>query len=168
MLGDIQVYDTGEFGYPGDTRCNVASGVLASIKAGEPVQKVLGSPYVVAGTTSMPITGSASLMVGIAANTSTDTVAAAGEVRVTKMTPGTSYLIAPKVAATWATQTLYDALVGSRVLIDLTGTLAAGTQTYTLLASDGSTYGCVVLPLDVQKYPNKVRFAFRAAVDYLA
>lgn len=168
MLGDIQVYDSEAFGYPGARKQLVASGVLTSIKAGEPVMKLLGSPYVVAMTTNMPNTGSAFLVVGIAETTSTDTVAAAGEVQVLKMVSGISYLIAPKVAATWATQTLYDALVGSRVLIDLTGTLAAGTQTYTLLAADNSAYGCVVLPLDVQKYPNKVRFAFRNAVDYLA
>jgi hypothetical protein len=168
MLGDIQVYDSGEFGYPGARQYNVASGVLASIKAGEPVQKVLGSPYVVAMTTSMPITGSASLMVGIADTTSTDTVAAAGTVQVLKMVPGVSYLIAPDTAATWATQSAYDALVGSRVLLKLTGTLAAGTQTYTMLATDSANNGCVVLPLDIQKYPTKVRFAFRNAVDYLA
>ena len=162
MLGDIQVYDSGAFGYPGAREYKVASGAVASIKAGEPVMKVLGSPYAVVMSTNMPITGSASLVVGVADTTSTDTVAAVGEVRVLKMLPGISYLIAPKVAATFSPQSAYDLLVGDRVLLDLT------SSTYTILAADGATYGCVVLPLDVQKYPNLVRFAFRDAVDYLA
>jgi hypothetical protein len=168
MLGDIQVYDNGAFGYPGADTYNVASGVVSSIKAGEPVMKLLGDPSVVAMTTNMPNTGSAFLVAGIAETTSTDTASAAGIVKVLKMVEGQSFLIAPKVAATWDTQSEYDALVGDRVLLDLTGTLAAGTQTYTILAADSANYGCVVLPLDVQKYPNKVRFAFRNAVNYLA
>ena len=161
-LGDIQVYDTGAFGYPGDRIYNVASGSVASINAGEPVTKVLGSPYVTVAITGSPLVGSTTLLVGVASTTSTDTASAAGTVRVLKLVEGVSYLIAPKVAATWATQTLYDALVGSRVLLDLT------SSTYTILAADSALNGCVVLPLDVQKYPNKVRFAFKNAADYLA
>ena len=60
------------------------------------------------------------------------------------------------------TQSEYDALVGARVLLDLT----AGV--YTILATDGANNGCVVMPLDISKYPNKVAFTFRAGCNYLA
>ena len=167
MLGDIQVYDSGAFGYPGSREYNVASGTAATIKAGEPVLKVTGSPYVVAMITNMPITGTTNLVVGIADSTSTDTVAAAGTVKVTKLVPGLSWLISPDDTTAWDTQAEYDALVGSRVLLKLTGTAAAKTATYTILAADGSTSGCVVENLNIVDYPNLVAFSFRAGLSYL-
>ena len=168
MLGDLQIYDEGAFGYPGDVEFPVASGTTANkINAGEPVLKALGGYVVSALATNSP-TVATDYLAGVAATTSTDTVAAAGTVKVTKLVPGMSWLISPKVAATWNTQSAYDALVGSRVLLDLTGTAAAKTATYTILAADGSTYGCVILPLDILKYPGKVRFAFRNGCNYLA
>jgi hypothetical protein len=168
MQGDIELYDTGAFGYPGDVEYKATvTGVAKSIKAGEPVQKELGSAFVVAMGTNMPSIGT-SFIAGIAATDSTDTASAGGTVKVTKMRPGQSYLIAPNVAATWNTQAKYDLLVGDRVVIDLTGTAALGTATYTILAADQTYGGCVILPLDVQKYPNKVRFAFREGADYLS
>lgn len=60
------------------------------------------------------------------------------------------------------TQAEYDALVGARVLIDLT----AGS--YTLLASDSANNGCVVEPLDISLFPGKVAFSIRAGANYLA
>lgn len=160
-INDITIYDEGAFGYPGDVEYAVASGAAASINTGEPVTKALGDFVVSAMTTNKPVVAT-DFLAGVAASTSTDTVAAAGTVKVMKLVPGMSFLIAPKVAATWDTQAEYDALVGDRVLIDLT------TGSYTILASDGATSGCVILPLDIQKYPGKVRFAFRNAVNYLA
>lgn len=162
-LADIQIYDEGAFGYPGDVEFSVASGAVASINAGEPVTKALGNStgnVVSAMATNKPVVAT-DFLAGISATTSTDTASLAGKVQVMKLVPGTSFLIAPKVLATWNTQALYDALVGARVLIDLT------TGVYTLLASDGATSGCVVLPLDIAKYPGKVRFAFRNGVNYL-
>ena len=105
---------------------------------------------------------------GLAMSTSTDTAAAAGVVDVMPIVPGMTFICAPGTAASWDTQAEYDALVGARVLLKLTGTAAAGTATYTILAADNSTYGCVVMPLDVKKYPGKVRFAFREGCTYLA
>ena len=61
-----------------------------------------------------------------------------------------------------ATQATYDALVGYRVLLDLTG------STYTILVSDNADNGCVIEPLDVFKYPGKVAFSVREAANYLA
>jgi hypothetical protein len=73
-----------------------------------------------------------------------------------------------KLTITILTQSEYDALVGDRVLIDLTGTAAAGTATYTILGTDSANNGCVILPLDIAKFPGKVRFAFRNACNYLS
>ena len=101
-------------------------------------------------------------LAGISTSVSTDTVAAAGYVMVQPLLPGQVWLIAPKVAATWNTQAEYDALIGKRVLIDLT----AGV--YTILAADGATSGCVIEYLDVSKHPGKVAFSFRAGVRALA
>lgn len=163
MLGDIQIHTEGAFGYPGDDAfCVGASATL--INAGEPVAKSLGNTagsYVTPAATNTPVVGTDNYA-GIASTTSTNTSTAGGSVRVTKLLPGITYLIAPKVAATFATQLLYDALVGARVLLDLT------TGTYTILASDGATNGCVIMPLNVVKNPGQVRFAFRNAVSYLA
>ena len=160
MLGDIQIYDQAAFGYPGDVQYAVAASAT-TIKAGEPVLKSLGSAVAAPLASNMPTAGT-DFMAGIAASTSTNTAGAAGSVQVTKFQDGMSFLISPNNAALWDTQAEYDALVGARVLLDLT----AGV--YTILAADGATHGCVVLPLDISKFPGKVRFAIRDAVNYLA
>lgn len=160
LLGNIQLYDTVATNYPGDDVYAVASGTSGSVVAGTPVLKALGGAAVSAATTNMPVVAT-DFFAGVAATTSTETSGAAGTVAVTKMVPGTTWLIAPKVAATWDTQAEYDALVGDRVLLDLT------SSTWTILATDGATSGCVVMPLDIAKFPGKVRFAFRNGVSYL-
>jgi hypothetical protein len=158
---DIQIYDEAAFGYPGDEQYGVTLGVLTSIKAGEPVSKALGATAVAAMATNKPVVAT-DFLAGIATQDSTDTVTANGIVRVTKVVPGRSFLIVPKVVATFNTQLKYDDLVGARVLIDLT----AGV--YTILAADSATSGCVIMPLDISKFPGKVRFAFRRGVNYLS
>lgn len=160
MIGDITVYSEGAFGYPGDDEYAVAASATL-IYPGEPVAKALGAAAVTPAATNTPVVAT-DFYAGIAASTSTNTSGAAGIVRVTKFSENVSFLIAPKVAATWDTQAEYDALVGDRVLLDLT----AGT--YTILASDGATSGCVIMPLDIAKYPGKVRFQFRNGVNYLS
>lgn len=163
MIGDITVYSEGAFGYPGDDVYTCAANTTV-INAGEPVAKALGNStgnVVTAAATNTPVVAT-DFYAGIAATTSNQTASAAGVVRVTKFSNNLTFLIAPKVAATWDTQAEYDALVGARVLIDLTA------SAYTLLASDGATNGCVVMPLDVAKFPGKVRFQFRNAVNYLS
>lgn len=162
-IGDFKLYAEAAYGYPGDDLYSVAASAT-TIKAGEPVAKALGNStgnVVTPAATNTPVVAT-DFFAGIAATTSTNTSGAAGTVLVTKFTPGVSYIVAPKVAATWNTQALYDALVGARVLLDLT------TGVYTILAADGATNGCVVLPLDILKYPGVVRFAFRNAVNYLS
>lgn len=161
-LGDITFYDEGAFGYPGDVSYRVTSGTTASINAGEPVAKPLGSAFVTTTTGAVPIIAS-DYFAGIAATTSNETSTAVGIVSVTKMLPGVTYLIAPTTAASFDTQSEYDALVGDRVLLDKT---AAGV--YTIAATDGASNGCVIEPLDISKYPGKVRFSIRNGISYLA
>ncbi len=158
-LGDITFYDQGTFGYPGDVEYAFDSSTT-TVKAGEPVNKALGSAFVTQAATNQPVVAT-DFFAGIAATTSTNTSTAVGTVKVTKMVSGQSYLIAPTAPTSWDTQAEYDALVGDRVLLDLT------TGVFTILAADSATYGCVVMPLDIKKYPNKVRFAFRNGVNYL-
>ena len=161
-LGDITLYDEGAFGYPGDFEIAVASSATL-INAGEPVLRVLGSTGNVVSplATSEPTSADAShLWGGLAATTSTNTGSAAGTVKVMKTVPGVTYLIKPKTAASWDTQAEYDALVGSRMTIDLT----AGS--YTLNATDNAANGCIVEPLDIAKYPGKVRFSLRVAATF--
>jgi len=160
-LSDIQILSEGSFGYPGDASFQVASGTIEAIKAGEPVSKALGASVVTALATNKPVVGT-DYMAGIASTTSTETATVAGTVKVMKLVPGVVYLIAPNVPATWDTQAKYNALVGDRVLFDLT------TGVYTILATDGATNGLVVEDLNIAKYPGKVAFSIRAGASYLA
>jgi hypothetical protein len=99
---------------------------------------------------------------GIAAGDYTETAAAAGYVEVYEVQPGDVMLVDPKVAATWNTQAEYDLLVGDRVLMDF---VASGH--YTLLATDGATYGFLVQPLDVIVNPGKVAFSAKLPLNPL-
>ena len=159
-LGDIQVYDEAAFGYPGDVEYGVDK-AASTIYPGEPVSKALGATSVAALATSKPVVGT-DYLAGIAASTSTQTASANGTVKVMKIVPGLTYIISPKTAASWDTQAEYNDLVGARVTFDLT------SSTYTINATDGATNGLVVMPLDISKFPGKVRFAIRAGANYLA
>lgn len=144
----------------GATKVNVA----ASATLIYPGDLVACAPGTVVGSlmaTNKPVVATDYLL-GIAVSTSTNTAALAGYVEVVMVDSGDVLLITPNVAATWDTQAEYDALVGKRVLIDLTA------AKYTILAADNSTYGCVIQPLDILKYPGKVAFSFRAGVSTLA
>jgi hypothetical protein len=164
-LNDFQIYSDNSFGPPGSMRAHVVSGTTSSINAGELVYKTRGSAYVVAKTASdatKPVVAT-DFIAGVAAATSTETTAANGTVFFFPNVEGMTYLGAPTVAATWNTQAKYDALVGYRVLIN---TAADGTMT--VLAADGATSGLIVEPLDIAKYPNRVRFSLRQALNYTA
>lgn len=158
-LGDITILDQSVMAGNGAREYQVAASATL-INAGEPVAKALGAAVVTPMATNKPVVAT-DYLAGIAATTSTNTASAAGKVWVTPLVPGVIWLIKPTVAATFDTQAEYDALVGDRVLIDLT------TGSYTILAADGATSGCVIEQLDVAKYPGKVAFAFRNGVSYL-
>lgn len=150
--------NSGGFTTGGSVKYLVPSGTTASINAGEPVEKLAGANGVKALVTNAPTT--TDRIVGIAASASTETASVSGTVDVIPVNDSQIWLIAPKVAASWNTQTLYNANVGKRVLIDLT------TGTYTILAADGASNGCIVEFLDISRYPGMVAFSFSPLVDY--
>ncbi len=156
-LGDIVILEQNSSMGRGARRYIVAAGATA-INAGEPVQRALGATSVTTANPGTPVV-STDFYAGIALTTGTHTATAAGVVDVLPITNGTTFLITPKVAASWDTQTEYNDLVGKRVVLDLT------TGTYTILATDSANNGCVIMPLDIAKYPGKVAFAFRNAVS---
>jgi hypothetical protein len=159
--GDIVERQAGAFGTIGSRRFQVQAGAAASINAGEPVAKALGAQYVTAMATSKPVVAT-DFLAGIAASTSTDTASADGVVDVFPIVAGQVWLITPKTATAWDTQAEYNALIGDRVTIDLTG------GSYTLNATDGATNGCVIENLNIIEVPGKVAFAFRLALAYTA
>jgi len=158
--GDITILEQGSYTGRGARKYNVAAGATV-INPGEPVVRVLGATTVTAMATNKPVVAT-DYMVGIAATTSTQTASVAGIVYVNPISPATTYLAKPNDTTAWDTQAEYDALVGKRVLFDLT----AGA--YTLLASDGSTSGAVIQALDIKKYPGRVAIAFRAGLSDLS
>ncbi len=156
--GDIMPYESTDISMGGSLKYAVASGTTASINAGEPVEKLAGTAFVKLMVTNAPT--ATERIVGVAASASTETASAVGTVDVIPARPGQLWLIAPKVAATWNTQTKYNNLVGSRVLIDLT------TATFTILASDSAGNGCIVEYLDIARYPGMVAFSWSPLVNY--
>lgn len=160
-LGDIQVLrvDNGH-GQSGAVSANVAAGATA-ILSGEPVSKALGATTAIAAATATPVVGT-DFYVGVAESSSTQTASVAGSVTCVPCTTDVTFLIAPAAPTSWDTQAEYDALVGKRVVLQLSGGV------YTILATDSANNGCVVQPLDISKTPGKVAFKFRAAVNYMS
>lgn len=132
------------------------------IYPGDPIVVSLGAVQVATSmATNKPVVAT-DYVLGISTSLSNNTAALAGTVDFVPVDSSDVMLISPTVAATWDTQAKYDALVGSRVLLDLTA------SKYTALAADGATYGCVIQPLEIAKYPGKVAFSFRAGCSPLA
>ena len=157
--GDIMPFEAASASkMSGSLKYTVASGTTASINAGEPVEKLAGAANVKSMVTNSPSV--TDRIVGVAASASTETASAAGTVDVVPVQNGQIWLIAPKVAATWNTQAKYNALCGARVLIDLT------TATFTILATDGASNGCIVEYLDIARYPGMVAFSWSPVCDY--
>lgn len=163
--GDITPYENanaskmgGTLKYKVTANSTGSNGSVSRINPGEPVTKVAGAAGVLAAANNAPTT--TLRIVGVAMSTSTETASVDGTVDVLPAAPGQLWLIKPKVAASWDTQAEYNALVGSRVLIDNT----AGT--YTILAADGASQGCIVEYLDISRYPGLVAFSFSPLCDY--
>lgn len=164
-LGDIQPYESasanrngGSIKYFVAANSAGADGTVSRIKAGEPVMKKAGATSVYAAVTSFPT--STLRVVGVASGTSTETASVTGVVDVIPAAPGQVWMIAPATAATWDTQAEYNALIGSRVL------LQNSSGTYTALASDSAGNGCIVEYIDVLKYPGMVAFSWSPLCDY--
>ena len=158
--GDFKILDQASLMGRGSRIYNVGAGATA-ILAGEPVSRVLGGITVTAMSTNKPVV-TTDYLAGIAATNSTQTASAAGTVAVFPINSSTTYLVSPNVAASWDTQAEYDALVGKRVLIDLT------SGSYTVLATDSANNGLIIMPLDISKYPGKIAVVFRQAVSDVA
>lgn len=159
-VNDILFVSGPTFGPNGAEKWNVAIGATA-IYSGDPVIMTLGATSVTVMATNSPVVTTASV-VGIATTASTQTASADGSVYVQRILPGQVWAIKPKVAASWDTQAEYDALIGHRVLIDLT----AGS--YTILAADSAANGCVILASDIKTNNGKVYFSFRSGVSIFA
>lgn len=158
--GDITLYKVSATGVPGSKTHQVAAQATPPlINAGEMVLKTLGNEYVTAMATNKPVVAT-DFLAGISLTASTESTTTDGTVEVMPLVPGVIYLIAPKVAATFNTQAKYNALVGARVLIDVT----SGKET--ILAADGSTSGCVIENLNIQQYPGLVAFSIRTGAAY--
>jgi hypothetical protein len=159
-LDNIVFLDEGKMGSMKTKRCLVAAGAT-TINPGEPVVRALGAATVTAMATNKPVVGT-DYVVGLAQSTSTQTASVAGYVDVYQLEPGVTYLITPNSSTAFDTQSEYDALVGDRVLIDLT------TGEYTILASDSANNGCVIEWIDITRYPGKVAFSFRQGLSDLS
>lgn len=146
----------------GSKKCNVAAGAT-TIYAGEPVARALGGVTVTALADAKPVVAT-DYLEGIATSTSTQTATATGKVSVLPLLPGTIYLIEGKAPTGIDTQAEYDALVGKRLVLDLT----SGKYTMDTAAGDGATNGCVVEALDITAFPGKVAFSFRNGVSALS
>jgi len=94
-----------------------------AIYAGEPVKlKAAGSPYAIACVDGDLTIGTDTVFLGIAATDSTHTTAADGVVRVYMVTATTVLRAKAKTYSTVDTQSEINALVGDRVVLDLTST----------------------------------------------
>ena len=146
-------------GFPGTKEVIVAASATL-IYPGDPVAASLGGNAGTLMATNKPVVAT-DFLHGIAYSKSTNTAALAGKVQVVPIDPDDVWLIDANNTTAFDTQAEYDALVGNRVLMDLT------TSEYTILAADGATHGCVIQPLDISRYPGKVAFSFRAGVSNL-
>lgn len=158
--GDIQYYDISTMQQNGAKRAKVAAGAT-QIYAGEPITRVVGQGNSIIMGSGKPVVGTDYLQ-GIATCNSTQTASLAGYVDYIPVQPGIIYLVNPAVPTNWDTQAEYDALLGYRFLLQYSG------GAFSLLTADATDNGCVVMPLDVSRYPGKVAICFRAGVSDLA
>lgn len=163
MLGDIIIYkQASSQGGRGSQSITVVASA-GTIAAGEPVLIVAGASAVLPNQSTnlltvpspfVPYSVSGTGLLGIAQTTSSNTATLAGSVDFTPAESDTVYLIKANASASIATQTLYNALIGHRVLIDLT------SGSYTMLTTDSALNGCIIRPLNVVKFPGVIAFSF--------
>lgn len=183
-INDITFLDEAQFGEIGSQYYLVKANTSTqgtgttytpAFRAGEPVFKSLGTMYVQTagtigtGTAAKPVVAT-DFLAGVAISgqgggCSTETDTADGYVYVANLVPNVVYLGTVNSTTVWNTQTKYNALIGSRVLINMS---SANPPVYTILATDGSTNGLDVEYLDITKYPGKVAFKLRNALSYSA
>jgi len=111
--------------------------------AGEPVKaKAAGSKYAIPLADAEPVIGTTTRVLGIAATNSTQTASADGEVYVYDAND-TQIVYAAKAKSSAAadTQAEIDALIGKRVLLDLT----SSEYTVDTATADGNTNGVIIV-----------------------
>ena len=141
-----------------------ASSVTApAINPGEPVAATLGGQYATPLATSKPVVAT-DYLYGISDDTSTESGSNDGIVHVQPIDSKAIYLCNATTPANVATQALYNALVGHRVLF--TKSAANNTGNYTVGTSDSSTSGLVIENMDVIANPGKIAFSFREGLAY--
>lgn len=150
---DITPLYSEAFSTVADVKVLVAANATA-FYPGEPIVRALGAATCTVMATNKPVVAT-DYVVGIATSAGTQTASAAGNANVKPISPNQIWLIDAKDSTAVDTQAEYDALVGDRVLIDLT------SGKYTGLVADGATYGCVIVPIDVTEFPGKIAFTFR-------
>jgi len=129
-----------------------------AILAGEPVKaKVAGSNYVIPLADAEPVIGTTSAFFGIAQGDSSQSASADGSIDVWAPQQGVVYIADAKDSAAVDTQAEYDALVGKRVVLDLT----AGEYTVDTAAVDAEANGIMIVSLNVLKNVGKVAFIVR-------
>lgn len=166
-LGDITLYSDVDTMAGGSQPYQVVlGGSPPAINAGEPVSKVLGSQYVIIMPNAKPVVADANT-IGVSATTSTETSSADGTVQVIPIDEKKTWSISAQTAATYGVgstpnQTTYNALVGARVVFQVT------SGTWKILSTDNSGNGLVIAASDVNRNLGKVNFSFRAANSYLA
>lgn len=143
-----------------------ASGTTApAINPGEPVAATLGNQYATPLATSKPIVGT-DFVFGISDDTSTESGGNDGIVHVQPIDPKAVYLCNANSAVNVTTQTLYNALVGKRVVFSKSA--ANNTGIYTVLGTDSANNGLVIENCDIIANPGKIAFSFRLGTAYNA
>lgn len=175
MLGDITIYKqaNGQMG-SGTQSINVAASAWI-IQPGEPVSLVAGASACIPATGTLytipspyvPYSVTGTGFFGVAETISSNTTSLGGLIDIVAPTSNTVYLCNAQTPSLIATQALYDALVGHRVLLNCSSpgvvntpeVTNGGGQTYTVLLTDSALNGFIVRPLNVFKFPNKVAFS---------
>lgn len=132
-LADIKIVDTGGLSAVPTVRWNVEA-AATQIYAGDATIIGASQKYVIVAADGDPVVGT-EVFAGIAASTSTQTASADGYVELYMPIPGVVYAAKAKSAAAANTQAEIDALIGKRVVLDLT----AGVYTVDTAAADGAT-----------------------------
>lgn len=140
-FNDIRLAD-GDGGTQVPTRVWQAEAAATAMLAGEPVKaKVAGSKYAIPLADAEPVIGTTTAVIGICKSASTQTASADGVVEVFEPNEGVLYSARAKSAAAADTQAEIDALVGKRVVLDLT----AGVYTVDTAAADAATNGILIM-----------------------
>ncbi len=138
----------------------VQAGAVGSIPQGWPA--IQSGQYATVATDGTPVIGS-DVFLGFSNGVSTDTVATDGTVDLFMPLPGQILILPAKTPANIATQSQYNALVGTNVLFDIsTGVLTIDESTA------NSTYGLTIVQSDVSALPGMVKFIVRQSVTFLS